>query len=801
MGTESGKAYSLMEIFSDSKRIVIPDLQRDYCWGDTDLAKNFLASLSELYKSGEGCYKQVSLGLIYAYENPRNFVNIADGQQRVTTIYLLLCVLHRRLFDESKEEKIGNFLKNPSITNIADFLALDIKKDIKEPRLRYEVRESTVYFLKDFLNYEVFAKSTASLRELEETGWFKKEHKSDPSILSMLKAIEVFDKELESISDLNKFACFLLGRVPQEIAEQIKKCLNEQAAEAKLLKMLPTDLTSASKLFAGLSGISFVYFDMKKRGFGEKMYVIINTRGAPMEPNEHIKPLLIGKLLKGKDQEEWTETWEGWQDFFWQKRKKNTVGAPLEQSADEGFNDFLTWAVKIEEKTDSVDILKHFSDKNTDSAVCLSELEKLYKQVKALFEIVGSSEHPEHFKYITILNKINFKKDFIKNIRGIPEEVLLPFLAFMVRFPNTKHAERSEWHYLFLRRLRKNYFDGQRKKRNDSYVDWRHIIEIIGFSHNEMDVLSFARDASFTAIPKVTINVKNWFNDDERIKDELRKSHPKHVKEIESWEDHDDFMGDLSPLFKVSGNSMDISVLRSFFETYLKIQPSQFTFSDDLELKCTYLLYDLFYRGIWDTGRKVCRQGYGMLVQNNNIPFETVEFYQIWKQFKSSDGNIQEHKKYLRSKIINFVNSNIFEMEHIEATLRNLKSMDRRKIVQIWLLLEFCYSKKEGLLTALSENILKCYWSGVACFWEYPFLLKPENDDEYTIGNLLAGTGAYNQRGGLGYKFPLMKTLEQARDNKSITTDIIEKNTGEFISMFSKEFVESSSTSSLGDTK
>lgn len=793
MSTESGKAYSLMEIFSDSKRIVIPDLQRDYCWGDTDLAKNFLASLIELYECGDGCYKQVSLGLIYAYENPRNFINIADGQQRVTTIYLLLCVLHRRLFDESKEEKIGFFLENPSTKNIADFLALNINKDIKEPRLRYEVRESTVYFLKDFLNYEVFAKSTTSLSELENKAvWYKNktEYKSDPSIHNMLKSIEVFDKEIEKISDLKKFACFLLGRVPQEIAEEIKKCLNEQASEAKFLKKLPTDSNSASKLFAGLSGISFVYFDMKKREFGEKMYVIINTRGAPMEPNEHVKPLLIGKLEVEK-QQQWTEKWERWQDFFWQNRKKNTEGKPTEQSADEGFNDFLTWATKIEKKTDSVDIFKHFSDKNTDSAVCLLELEKLYEQVKALFEIVGSSGHPEHLKYIAILSKINFKKDFVKNIRGIPEEVLLPLLAFMVRFPKTEHAEHSECHYLFLRRLRKNYFDGQRKKRNGSYVDWRHIIQIIGFSHNEMDVLSFARDASFTAIPKVTINVKNWFNDDERIKDGLKKSHPEHVKEIESWEDHDDFMGDLDPLFKVSGNSMDISVLRSFFETYLKIQTSQFAFSDDPELKGMYLLYDLFYRGDWDS-RTVAGQGYCMLVRNANIPFETVEFYQIWKQFKSSDGNTQELKKYLRSKIINFVHRYIVEMEHVEATLRNLKTVDRHKIVQIWLLLEFCYSKKEGLLEYFLENC-GCW---VACFWEYPYLIKPENDDEYIIGNLLAGTSYYNNKtGGLRYVFPLMKTLAQARYGNSITTDIIEKNTGEFIYMFTKEFAQSSTSS------
>ena len=37
---ESGKEYTLAEIFSGEIRIVIPDLQRDYCWGDKVWDKN-----------------------------------------------------------------------------------------------------------------------------------------------------------------------------------------------------------------------------------------------------------------------------------------------------------------------------------------------------------------------------------------------------------------------------------------------------------------------------------------------------------------------------------------------------------------------------------------------------------------------------------------------------------------------------------------------------------------------------------------------------------------------------------------
>lgn len=43
----SGKAYSLSEIFcGENDKVIIPDLQRDYCWGNpiSDNAEDSLAS-------------------------------------------------------------------------------------------------------------------------------------------------------------------------------------------------------------------------------------------------------------------------------------------------------------------------------------------------------------------------------------------------------------------------------------------------------------------------------------------------------------------------------------------------------------------------------------------------------------------------------------------------------------------------------------------------------------------------------------------------------------------------------------
>ncbi len=44
----------------------------------------------------------------------------------------------------------------------------------------------------------------------------------------------------------------------------------------------------------------------------------------------------------------------------------------------------------------------------------------------------------------------------------------------------------------FLRRIRKNYFDKKWEDRKPNFVDWRYIIQIIGFSTSEEEVLYYS---------------------------------------------------------------------------------------------------------------------------------------------------------------------------------------------------------------------------------------------------------------------------------------------------------------------
>lgn len=139
---EHGKEYSIAELFgTDHRKIIIPDFQRDYCWGDknygeksdTDIVSGFIQTLKEEYRNGT-----IVLGKIDVYQNPANHIYLTDGQQRLTSIFLLLGMLHRLASGDNKKR-----LKKCLISDFEE-------TDDKEPYLQYSIRESSVFLSSGF---------------------------------------------------------------------------------------------------------------------------------------------------------------------------------------------------------------------------------------------------------------------------------------------------------------------------------------------------------------------------------------------------------------------------------------------------------------------------------------------------------------------------------------------------------------------------------------------------------------------------------------------------------------------------
>ena len=277
---QSGVSYSLYEFFGPKRAIVIPDLQRDYCWASTKIVTGDGQTLVEAYvddlilASQKEKDANLKMGLLYGYEYPADNVQLCDGQQRLTTLFLISGVCLNKLGEEDKvlREEVSSVISHNNLS-----------------RLQYAIRDSSLSFINNLVQHRAFNPG------IPEESWFSNEYSRDPSVCNMILAIKQID-----------------DKVPN--AETARKLLNYI-----------------------LHNISFLYFDMQSRTYSEEQYVILNTTGYSLTPTEHVKPKLLGKL-SDEQLEKYSERWESWEQFIWAHRPTEDDNFTV----DEWFDRFLT---------------------------------------------------------------------------------------------------------------------------------------------------------------------------------------------------------------------------------------------------------------------------------------------------------------------------------------------------------------------------------------------------------------------------------------------------------------------------
>ena len=383
---ESGKEYALAEIFSGVIRIVIPDLQRDYCWGDKvwdkdgrscpELVAGFLRSLIDVFDEKKD--KKLILGMIYGYEQPKGFIHLCDGQQRITTLFLLLGMLYR------KTTKIKESIRDALIfSNIQD-------QDSNEPHLQYAIRESTLYFFSDLVS-NLFLGKGCEINKITSQDWYFDEYNQDPTIQSMIGALKTIEKILVGDIDCDSFGDFIL------------------------------------------KDLQFLYYDMGNRSQGEETFVVINTTGEPLTATENLKPIVVTSQ-QAETQKECSRKWEEWETWFWKHRRGQ--GKKINTTADNGFNEFFRWVACLEESrrctNKTRELFERILGKGLERGEVRPEelilypfdnLQTYFKTVKCLFEDGGIFQH---------------NRDWLAPAKNGNELVtwfkLLPVIAYVNRF-------------------------------------------------------------------------------------------------------------------------------------------------------------------------------------------------------------------------------------------------------------------------------------------------------------------------------------------------------------------------------
>lgn len=334
------REVSLRQLFEAN--LVIPEIQREYVWGDPEIGKrvlepfyeDFLKSVQEyankreqvaartkslsehLQKSldefgifdvgnarlndfsnsvlqdvdlAKGEKVDSKVGFVYAYvpgfakgvrENVLAF--LIDGQQRVTTFFLLWLYLARRT------ERIDDFAKAVRLCDVG--MAFDFK-----------VRPLTHDFLSKLVNHVVDDKEF-DFSSIEECVWFLSEYRNDVSISSMSNALRVWDK--------------LWARSGQDAAVAYDYLTDH---------------------------IKFWLFVMNEASQGEQLYITMNGRGKSLSEDEIIRAKVFRDAIENEIKAtEVGEVFESVEDFFWTHRITG------ELTADKGKRKFFRWVYLLD---------------------------------------------------------------------------------------------------------------------------------------------------------------------------------------------------------------------------------------------------------------------------------------------------------------------------------------------------------------------------------------------------------------------------------------------------------------------
>ena len=338
--------------FLKENTIEIPIIQRDYAQGrlgKENLRKNFLADLKNALDSNE----TMKLDFVYGSIG-KDYLNPLDGQQRLTTLWLLHWYIALRA-GELSEENCKIFKK-----------------------ITYETRISSREFCQNLCVSEYFKNFEGNdiVGFITKQTWFYSAWKQDPTIQSMLRMLggtKIADKRGEDIID--------------GIEESFQET-NEDGFKSYWEKLTQKEV------------IVFYHLPLKDFGLSDDLYIKMNARGKQLTNFENFKADLIGYITKQAEdnrESEWTGLLDAengipikldtdWTDIFWKNKSK-------ESNIDEIYFAFINRyflqeliCPKKEEQTDlySADNLENendafkylYGEKGDDSRLQYSGLDK-----------------------------------------------------------------------------------------------------------------------------------------------------------------------------------------------------------------------------------------------------------------------------------------------------------------------------------------------------------------------------------------------------------------------------------------
>jgi len=290
--------YSFWSLLCACK-ITIPIIQRDYAHGrNTEQARQVRVTLvNRIIRAALAKEKRRPLSLQYVYGNVNKegrFVPV-DGQQRLTTLFLLHLFLIEMAFASKNTES---------------FCRSVLKRVLG--RFSYETRATSDDFCKALIGHDLSAGVSIQPKDedelehvsrwIKDQNWFMDAWRRDPTVDGMLRT-------LDTIHELFWNQCSSRGEAVSTAGALLRPLLIGK--EGNFL-------------------VSFDVLDMRQAGLSDDLYLKMNARGLPLTPLENLKSAIEKFYKSSKLAKEFSRKMDGaWLDAVWhcEENQKDVVSS------------------------------------------------------------------------------------------------------------------------------------------------------------------------------------------------------------------------------------------------------------------------------------------------------------------------------------------------------------------------------------------------------------------------------------------------------------------------------------------
>ena len=235
--TIEAKELQLFNIFNDSYRFQVPDYQRPYAWTTeqtSELLDDLLYAMGQVENVSDASpYFLGSIVIIETDRQPQSYV--VDGQQRITTLTILFCVL-RELAAESNRSAIDKYVYAPGaiFAGIPGHFRLTVR-DLDKGFFQDNIQQ--MGSLSHFVESSHGKLSDSQTRMLENTSY-------------LWKSVSKFDeKRRNSLMQFLVQRCYLVvvSTSDRNSAYRIFSVLNDRGLDLSPTDILKADIIGALK--------------------------------------------------------------------------------------------------------------------------------------------------------------------------------------------------------------------------------------------------------------------------------------------------------------------------------------------------------------------------------------------------------------------------------------------------------------------------------------------------------------------------------------------------------------------------